>query len=367
LRFAKPRTLLYASGNCLNAVDLNNTKEYKSEGNNNNPPSEKSEGEIRVTGICHGEAHSKVLSGDEAITAFAMLGKENIIAYCERYSPCIKIVRWSPTTGVVSPIAKLSSNFNFLIVLATTSDISIVSLAFSADGLYLASLGDLPEHQVSVWDWRVQKLVASCSNGNPAKSISFNPADSKQLCTSGGVSGKISFWKIKVGFKKCSLIKTVGSNSFTSNSNTIVMNPWQTEASYEPEAADLGADPRDHLWIPDKNLLCISEKGDKIFKYRAENGSFELFYDAKDMSYQISSVLQNTKNVIIGCTDGMLRILNLQGDYLKSYKIGEEESIYSMEPSVDYQKLLVETGNGRYYLCDIRKQQSILVLDKLIS
>jgi hypothetical protein len=99
---------LYASGNCLNAVDLSNSKEFKNEnGSAIEEKKDKKEGEISLLGACHGDAHSKVLVADGQLTSFATFSKDNIIAYSDMYSNSVKIVRWTSTSGVVTPIAKL--------------------------------------------------------------------------------------------------------------------------------------------------------------------------------------------------------------------------------------------------------------------
>ena len=99
---------MYASGNCLNAVDLNNSKEFKNEnGSAIEEKKDKKDGEISLLGACHGDAHSKVLVGDGQLSSFATFSKDNIIGYSEMYSNSIKIVRWTSTSGVVTPISKL--------------------------------------------------------------------------------------------------------------------------------------------------------------------------------------------------------------------------------------------------------------------
>jgi hypothetical protein len=108
--------LLYASGNCLNAVDLNNCKDLKNE--NAVPEDIKNKDtEIVLTGAYYGDAHSKVLVGEGQITSFATFSKDNLIAYSEVYSNSVKLVRWTFSSGQVTPVAKLPGNLlaSFLI------------------------------------------------------------------------------------------------------------------------------------------------------------------------------------------------------------------------------------------------------------
>jgi WD40 repeat protein len=79
------------------------------------------------------------------------------------------------------------------------ADLYIQHLAFSADGTYLASLGSFPTFEITIWDWKSNTKICSTSNIYPAKFVSFNPAESSDICTSG--EGKIRFWKLKLGLK----------------------------------------------------------------------------------------------------------------------------------------------------------------------
>ena len=325
---------------------------------------EKNEKDISLIGSCPVEAHTKILVGDGPLNAFAIQAKDSIIAYAERYSDSIKIVRWSQTSGIVSSLSKLAGNWRFFLTQVST-DISIQSLTFSPDGNFLAALGDLPEHQISVWDWKAQKMIVSCPNGCPAKSISFNPMDSRQLCSSGK-ENIIKFWKIKAGFKKYTLSHVKGSSSphtiEKKEKYHIDLNPWQLEVGFDAKDNFEPADPKDHCWIPDRHVFSVSNSGLQLFKYSAETGAFEVFIDiGKDAGYKIASAQQNIRHIFLGCTDGSVHVYNLQGDFLRSHKLPEEGSIKNMEFSPDYQRILVETNDQKIYLCDLKKLQSIRI------
>ncbi len=70
---------------------------------------EKNDKDISLIGSCPVEAHTKILVGDGPLNAFAIQAKDSIIAYAERYSDSIKIVRWSQTSGIVSSLSKLAA------------------------------------------------------------------------------------------------------------------------------------------------------------------------------------------------------------------------------------------------------------------
>ena len=154
VKFAKSRLLLYVSGSCLNAVDLSINKELVKSENataaaqgtpatalaavpgsvaastatvaststapitvaapstvpqaQNTTGNAKDDSNIVLIGHCPTlETHSKVLVADGGqIDCFASLLKDNIIAYGERYSGTVKIVRWSQGSGGVGSFFK---------------------------------------------------------------------------------------------------------------------------------------------------------------------------------------------------------------------------------------------------------------------
>ena len=88
-------------------MDLNNNKDIHNEDESLADDKLKNKDEIVLTGACNSEAHSKVLVGEGQITSFNTFANENIIAYSEVYSNCVKIVRWASSSGQVTPVAKL--------------------------------------------------------------------------------------------------------------------------------------------------------------------------------------------------------------------------------------------------------------------
>ena len=229
----------------------------------------------------------------------------------------------------------------------------------------MAALGGLPLHQITVWEWRTQKVIVTSSNGVPAQYISFNPIDSKEFCTSG-TNGKIIFWKIQVGFKKFTLASKEGATSqkdALSNENSkIELNPWQLDVGDKYLSLDKAPSPVQHLWIPDKKVLSISADGKQIYKYDSVKGTYQIFLDANGSERQFMSVIQNAKNMMIAEKGGVISILNLQGDLVRTLKLPENEEIVSMSHSPDYQRVLVEAVGGKFYFCDMKKLQTILVI-----
>jgi hypothetical protein len=61
----------------------------------------------KVLGECPSETHTKVLVTERPITAYAILSKENIIAYSEKYSCIIHFIKWSPISGVITNLCQI--------------------------------------------------------------------------------------------------------------------------------------------------------------------------------------------------------------------------------------------------------------------
>lgn len=92
------------SGNCINSIDLKNYREIDSA---NSESLQTSDGIPKMVGEVDSEMHVKILTAERPITAYAIYSKENIIAYSERNSTSIKLVRWSPISGVITSLSQL--------------------------------------------------------------------------------------------------------------------------------------------------------------------------------------------------------------------------------------------------------------------
>ncbi|KAJ3322393.1 Cilia- and flagella-associated protein 43 [Boothiomyces sp. JEL0866] len=346
--------VFYASGSCINVVECMNYNISETQVLHG----------YNIVGECPSEMHLKVVAADQPITAFAIHPKEYTIAYSERHSKCVKIVKWSQVSGVVTNIAKLEA----------PADLSIYLLTFSADGLYLAAVGDMPSHQINIWDWRLQKLVASKENGGPTDFLSFNPLDSKQFCTSGG-NGEIRFWKIKIGFKKYvlsniqgkkNLNPSFGSDSYQSRFNQV---SW-ADNSISELSEDLTFKIYQHVWAPEKKVYCSDISGGILYKYSADSGNYEIVFDVERLSALYprenfnNSILKNvaiySKGIITGGTDGYLRYFSLKGDFIKSVKVTNGNSISALTISPDYSRLLVEVSDGKLLLHQIVNETTIM-------
>ncbi|KAJ3194324.1 Cilia- and flagella-associated protein 43 [Irineochytrium annulatum] len=271
--FISTTVLCYASGNALNFFETSAT----------HPTSEPEESRNAATShsIARGAGNLKPIIADSQITAFAVLPRESVVAYSEEGSTNIRVVKWPSNTSILSGNAFLQ---------ADPHDISIVALAFSFDGRYLASLSNLPNYKVSIWDWRGNTCLCSVPNGDPASSISFNPVDSRQLCTSGK-NGGIRFWDMDIGYRRHALRVREGStviHPVEACANIPDAITLLNEKTFETEeATPLNVVPNTHVWRSDEKVLCTTDDQSSVIIYDPKDGSCVPFLSALKSGYEL--------------------------------------------------------------------------------
>lgn len=215
------------------------------------------------------ETHYKILVADSQINSFAVYPKDGIFAYSEKQ--LIKVFKWSLSSGVATTLAEFKIE----------DDLMIVELCFSEDGRYLASLGGIPSHQITLWNWKAQEKIVSTSNLCAAKYLTFSPQDPKILCTSGD-EGIIRFWNIKSGYKKSSMSSVQGLN----------------QISIEPEDIMCEITPNQHYWVNEKTVICSTIEGKDIYSYNIETGAVSLVlsvvHPAADQHLNLSEVIDGS-------------------------------------------------------------------------
>ncbi|KAJ3212328.1 Cilia- and flagella-associated protein 43 [Dinochytrium kinnereticum] len=237
------------------------------------PPSEKPEDEQTVADLTKlkGMTHLRPVIAEAQITAFAVLSRESVVAYAEQGSTNIRILKWPALSPAIPGSGYLQ---------ADPKDISILALAFSFDGKYVASLSDLPQYTVSIWDWKANSLLCTEPNRDPARYISFDPMNAKMLCTSGG-SGHITFWDLEVGYKRSTLKSTIGMTLIPqdaarpqpSESVNLIDLAFNKEDESEPMSVFIDK----HIWTSDHKVLATTKHGDQILLYDPHNGSSILY------------------------------------------------------------------------------------------
>lgn len=338
--FLNNQTICYISGNSVNNVEINKSIESQQK----NPQE------------CAAEQHTKMFVAESEISCLAAFAKEGIYAYAERNSTYIKVVKWSPVSGVTTVMSKFQS-IPYLNV--ATDDFSIQALSFSHDGRYLTALGGIPTHKVNMWDWQAQKLLAAVPNGTAAKFISFHPTNPHILCTSG--DGAITFWHLKVGFKKFDLVSKKGTVTI----DTLVKNAHITTRREKRLL------PQRHSWANLTTVYASSIDGCEIYSYDIESGLAQFLLSTRENEYNASYnlkltdgnalvSLQNSKFLVIGGADGILRIL-ADGKIVKEINVGFSKPISNLIYSKDYREFAVEIDMADVVLTDVEGSKVVKV------
>lgn len=149
-----------------------------------------------------------------------------------------------------------------------------------------------------VWDWRSNSSIISVSNGHEASLISFNPLNSKELCTSGD-GENIKFWKMKLGLKKSSLEcryiiekidYSVGSK-FPQNDSLNQSSSGNPLAKMHLDFDDQRLTPLSHTWLPDGRVLASSNEGNLVVSFNPSSGNSSVWLGADSLKVRDSSIL----------------------------------------------------------------------------
>ncbi|KAI8812738.1 hypothetical protein BJ742DRAFT_850017 [Cladochytrium replicatum] len=337
---------------------------------------------------------SKCITAEGQITSFAVSRREGVIAFAEAGSTDIRLVKWPSGT----PAGALQAH----------PDLNIISMAFSFDGQYFASLGDLPSFQLSIWNWKTGSLLCSESNGSPAKHVSFNPLNWKHLCTSGG-SGGIKFWSVSTGFKK-STLQFVEGSKYPKTLSPSSTDPKSLDAasifkgipsSSVPAPSSVDAldrkrfSPHHHVWRIDEKLLVTGEDGDAIVQFDPHSGESifslssqslllssgstepKMAADKSEVSSGVvdyhgcmTSIVAARDYIAIAGKDGTLRIIRADGNMMpsvsKAVKVSNS-SIQNICVSPSYDKLLLSTNDQCLFVYIIATEQLVPVVDNSTS
>ncbi|KAJ3135363.1 Cilia- and flagella-associated protein 43 [Physocladia obscura] len=237
----------------------------------------------------------KPITANAQITATAVCRKESLIAYSERGSADVIVIKF-PLATIIGDLKPDNRG----------TDIGVVSLEFSHDNKFLASLSDLPSYRITIWDWKKNLAIAYIDTMTPAKSISFNPLNSTKLCTSGGGEfGSINFWKFEMGFKANSLKLIMGREcyldeptpslqSLKSNAtNDINLSAAETHILLTATPAPL-IPAANHTWQQTQHVLVTTESGDAILQFNSTTGDGHVLFSAWRTRYEVEK--QRAKN-----------------------------------------------------------------------
>ncbi|KAI9144642.1 hypothetical protein BKA69DRAFT_723924 [Paraphysoderma sedebokerense] len=227
------------------------------------------------------------------ITALIANSLENVVAFAERGSSVVKIIKY-PSKKELCTLSQTA-----------IQDVGILALSFSFTGQYLITLGDLPNHGVTLWDWNAQTLLAYKNYGYPAISISFNPFNDEQICLGGNEN--LGFMRWHKGSKERSL-RYIHSDVF-----------------YQPnESRDSGHrkrfHPVEHCWSSDGQIYVTFDTGSDIALYDFATGhgrlvSTDISDRNPDIQGNLTAIALAKGNIIVGGKDGMCRWLHIQNNY----------------------------------------------------
>jgi WD40 repeat protein len=79
--------------------------------------------------------------------------------------------------------------------LTGVAELEVISLAFSADGTRLISMGGLPDFSLIVWDWRSRTIVVRAAMPEAMTSLSVCTSHADVFLTSG--AGATTLWKLR--------------------------------------------------------------------------------------------------------------------------------------------------------------------------
>lgn len=123
-------------------------------------------------------------------SAIAFCARQGVFAVGEKgVNPRIHVYSYTGSADADSPLFR----FEHRQTLRDATAMEFSDLRFSRDGKYLVALGSIPDHCLSVWEWEVGKCLAKTSAPEQSRSVSFNPRNANQLCTTG-IAGHIQFW-----------------------------------------------------------------------------------------------------------------------------------------------------------------------------
>mmetsp|Transcript_5523 Transcript_5523/g.20760 ORF Transcript_5523/g.20760 Transcript_5523/m.20760 type:complete len:1827 (-) Transcript_5523:1768-7248(-) len=179
-----------------------------------------------------------------------------------------------------------TESFEHLMTLSNATKIEFKCLSFSRDGKFLVALGSLPDFSICVWNVETGELMCTAAASSQTISVSFDPRDSTQLCSSGA-NGHLVFWTLSAG----------------------------TLRSIEPQliAADLldNTQVLCHTWGRNSDIFVGAEDGD-IFHFSSIHAPGDIMSpDQIEGTESIRAMTVSKYHLITGSDDGILRFYSL--------------------------------------------------------
>lgn len=256
------------------------------------------------------------LGAGHGINTAAISPRSSIIAYAEKQS--------NPKVY----IADIEASELEPKTLDNLAELEVVSLSFSWDAKQLAVLSGIPDHIITLWDWRNEQCTKRIEASHPFEYISFSPASSEDICTSG--NGRIKFWRWE-GIQDMVLISSEG----------------KLEAADNPDD-DIDLDFDVHAWTTSNHVFC-GTKGGHLLRFDPSTGKLAKGSRVVRGPSRIRRLLFELSHIITCCEDGHIRWYARANHQLNADMDISDEPIADAAFTMDYGKLLVETTQGSQY------------------
>ncbi|KAJ3176382.1 Cilia- and flagella-associated protein 43 [Geranomyces variabilis] len=363
-QFLSSTIIGYISGNCINFVDCTGLKEESNSGQQGDP-GQSSETDNASEKPAPVELRPLIASSQ--ITAFALHRRENLVAFAERASTAIKVLKWPSGAVMVGGAGKMEAQ----------KDLSTTNLAFSPDGQYLAAMGSLPSFTIAIWEWRTNTVVCQASPGMSATFLTFDPLDSRRLCSGGG-DGGIKFWRIEMGWKR-SRLRLVDGKPL----------PRQAKSQGHLRISE-GPTATQHAWTIDEQILCATSSGNELVHYDPTTGECRTYVAAEERLTetdetdiregdgdgaaeppspryfapgQLACATVAIEGLYVGGKDGVLRVFSFkESAVIKTIPVAPGQPISRLEFAPDYRTLLVESADGALYLHNVASDRALEII-----
>nr|XP_019590423.1 PREDICTED: cilia- and flagella-associated protein 44 isoform X2 [Rhinolophus sinicus] len=174
-------------------------------------------------------------------------------------------------------------------ILRDGTDLAYAYVDFNNSGTLLASVGDNPDHTLTIWNWKEeQPILRTKAFSQEVFKVTFNPDNEAQLTTSG--SGHIKFWEMALTFTGLKLQGSLGRFGKTATT-----------------------DIEGYMELPDGKVLSGSEWGNMLL-WEAGFIKVELCRSISKCCHQgpINQIMLDEGEVITIGSDGYVRIWDFE-------------------------------------------------------
>jgi len=216
-----------------------------------------------------------------------------------------------------------------MITLTDVAELEVVSMGMSWDSKQLAILSGVPDHVLTLWDWKQQQCTRRIEAVHPYQHVSFSPASNDDICTSG--NGHIKFWRFE-GIHDMVLTSKEGQLA-------VAQNPDD----------DIDLDFDSHTWTTSNHVFC-GTKGGHLLRFDPSTGNLAEGSRVVRGPSRIHKILLETSHIITCCEDGHVRWYARANHQLNGDIDVADDGVVAAHFSQDYAKLVVETAKGSQYI-----------------